>query len=354
MADRLLPPLHPIPLKRSFRKHPERFGKGAIEGVAGPESANNAAVQSGFIPLLTLGIPTTPTFALFLAALLIHGIHTGPMLLTDHPDLFWGVIISMYLGNIMLVILNLPLIKMWVKILDIPYGLLAPLILAFCLIGSLAESSKTGDAFVMLIFGIIGYLMRKFEYEPAPMIIAFILTPVLELNFRQSMIISQREFQYLLYKPDFFGVLGHGGCALSVGRTPEKQDAEAETRCGGVVTRRKEMAERSDKKAEAAFFHPDLLEIPEKGLPYLKGYRCRQCGKIWFPKFARCPNPDCWSDELEVIPLSRRGRIYSATDVFIGQPSMRQYMPLSVGYVDLPEGIRIFAQLDGETRQLPV
>ena len=102
------------------------------------------------------------------------------------------------------------------------------------------------------------------------------------------------------------------------------------------------------KQAETAFFHPDLLEIPEKGLPYLKGYRCRQCGKIWFPKFGRCPNPDCWSDELEAIPLSRRGRIYSATDLFIGQPSMRQYMPLSVGYVDFPEGIRIFAQLDGE------
>jgi benzoylsuccinyl-CoA thiolase BbsA subunit len=109
------------------------------------------------------------------------------------------------------------------------------------------------------------------------------------------------------------------------------------------------MADRvnKDKQENIAFFHPDLLEIPETGLPYLKGYRCKQCGKIWFPKFAHCPNPDCWSDEMEVIPLSRRGRIYSATDVFIGQPSMRQYMPLSVGYVDLPEGIRIFAQLEG-------
>jgi putative tricarboxylic transport membrane protein len=188
-------------IEKKLSKEPERFGHGAIEGVAGPESANNAAVQSGFIPLMTLGIPTTPTFALFLAALLIHGIHTGPMLLTDHSDLFWGVIISMYLGNIMLVILNLPLIKMWVKILEIPYGLLAPLILAFCLIGSLAESSKTGDAFVMLIFGIMGYLMRKFEYEPAPMIIAFILTPVLELNFRQSMIISHGSFKIFLTNP---------------------------------------------------------------------------------------------------------------------------------------------------------
>jgi putative tricarboxylic transport membrane protein len=188
-------------IEKKLSKHPERFGQGAIEGVAGPESANNAAVQSGFIPLLTLGIPTTPTFALFLAALLIHGIHTGPMLLTEHSDLFWGVIISMYLGNIMLVILNLPLIKMWVKVLEIPYGLLAPLILAFCLVGALAESSKTGDAFVMLIFGVIGYLMRKFEYEPSPMIIAFILTPVLELNFRQSMIISHGSFKIFFTSP---------------------------------------------------------------------------------------------------------------------------------------------------------
>jgi len=105
---------------------------------------------------------------------------------------------------------------------------------------------------------------------------------------------------------------------------------------------------KKEKGEEITFFHSDLLEIPEKGPPYLKGYRCRGCGKIWFPKFTPCPNPDCWSDEMEVIPLSRRGRIYSATDVFIGQPSMREHMPLILGYVDLPEGIRIFAQLEGE------
>jgi uncharacterized OB-fold protein len=105
---------------------------------------------------------------------------------------------------------------------------------------------------------------------------------------------------------------------------------------------------QKDKQEDTVFFHPDLLEIPEKAPPYLKGYRCRRCGKIWFPKFMPCPNPDCWSDEMDAIPLSRRGKIYSATDIFIGQPSMRQYSPLIVGYVDLPEGIRIFAQLDGE------
>jgi uncharacterized OB-fold protein len=102
------------------------------------------------------------------------------------------------------------------------------------------------------------------------------------------------------------------------------------------------------KEDEIAFFHPDLLEIPQTGPPHLKGYRCKRCAKIWFPKFIPCPNPDCWSEDMEVIPLSRKGRIYSATDVYIGQPSMREYMPLIVGYVDLPEGIRIFAQLEGE------
>jgi putative tricarboxylic transport membrane protein len=197
----IIAPFASYSVEKKVSKRPERFGTGAIEGVAGPEAANNAAVQSGFIPLLTLGIPTTPTFALFLAALLIHGIHSGPMLLTEHPDLFWGVIISMYFGNIMLLILNLPLIRMWVEVLKIPYSLLAPLVLAFCLIGSVAESGKVGDTFVMLVFGIIGYLMRKFGYEPAPMIIAFILTPVLELNFRQSMIISHGSFGIFFSKP---------------------------------------------------------------------------------------------------------------------------------------------------------
>jgi uncharacterized OB-fold protein len=105
---------------------------------------------------------------------------------------------------------------------------------------------------------------------------------------------------------------------------------------------------KKEKDDGGAFFHPDLLEIPETGLPYLKGYRCKECGKIWFPKFIPCPNPDCWSEDMEVIPLSRKGKIYSATDVYIGQPSMREYMPLIVGYVDLPEGIRIFAQLEGK------
>jgi putative tricarboxylic transport membrane protein len=187
-------------LEKKISKHPEKFGKGAIEGVAAPESANNAAAQTGFIPLLTLGIPISPVFALVFAALLIHGIHPGPLLIANSPQVFWGVVASMYIGNTILLILNLPLIKMWVKVLEIPYGLLFPLILIFCLVGALS-GNKIGDIYVMLFFGIVGYLMKKFEYEPAPMIIAFILSPILELNLRQSLILSGGSFGIFFTKP---------------------------------------------------------------------------------------------------------------------------------------------------------
>jgi putative tricarboxylic transport membrane protein len=197
-------------LEKKISKHPERFGKGAIEGVAGPESANNAAAQAGFIPLLTLGIPVSPAFALVFAALLVHGIHPGPLLLAKAPSVFWGVVISMYVGNMILLILNLPLIRMWVKVLAIPYGLLFPLILIFCLVGALSDN-KIGDVFVMLIFGISGYLMRKFDYEPAPMVIAFILSPILELNLRQSLILSGGSFAIFFTKPISLG------CLIAVG-----------------------------------------------------------------------------------------------------------------------------------------
>jgi len=187
-------------IEKKISKNPEKFGKGAIEGVASPESANNAAAQAGFIPLLTLGIPISPAFALVFAALVVHGVHPGPMLLAKNPEVFWGVVISMYIGNIILLVLNLPLIKMWVKVLEIPYGLLFPIILIFCLVGALSDN-KIGDVFVMVIFGVIGYLMKKFEYEPAPMVIAFILSPILELNLRQSLILSGGSFGIFFSKP---------------------------------------------------------------------------------------------------------------------------------------------------------
>jgi len=195
-------------IEKKISKHPERFGKGAIEGVAGPESANNAAAQAGFVPLLTLGIPVSPAFALVFAALLVHGIH--PLFLAKAPNVFWGVVISMYVGNMILLVLNLPLIRMWVKVLAIPYGLLFPLILIFCLVGALSDN-KVGDVFVMIIFGIFGYLMKKFDYEPAPMVIAYILSPILELNLRQSLILSGGSFAIFFAKPISLG------CLIAVG-----------------------------------------------------------------------------------------------------------------------------------------
>jgi putative tricarboxylic transport membrane protein len=197
-------------VEKKISKYPERFGKGAIQGVAGPESANNAAAQSGFVPLLTLGIPVSPAFALVFAALLVHGVHPGPMLMIKNADVFWGVVISMYIGNIFLLILNLPLIRIWVKVLTIPYGLLFPLILVFCLIGALSDN-KLGDVLVMIIFGILGYMMKKFDYEPAPMVIAFVLSPILELNLRQSLILSGGSFSIFFAKPISLG------CLIAVG-----------------------------------------------------------------------------------------------------------------------------------------
>jgi putative tricarboxylic transport membrane protein len=197
-------------IEKKMSKRPERLGKGAIEGVAGPESANNAAAQAGFIPLLTLGIPVSPAFALVLAALLVHGIQPGPLFLTKAPNVFWCFVISMYVGNMILLVLNLPLIRMWVKVLATPYGLLFPLILIFCLIGALSDN-KVGDVFVMIIFGIFGYLMKKFDYEPAPMVIAFILSPILELNLRQSLILSGGSFDIFFAKPISLG------CLIAVG-----------------------------------------------------------------------------------------------------------------------------------------
>jgi putative tricarboxylic transport membrane protein len=188
-------------LEKRISKHPERFGKGAIEGVAGPETANNAATSSAFIPMLTLGIPPNPVMALVMAALLCHGLQPGPLLLVKSPEVFWAVITSMYVGNVMLVILNLPLIGIWVKLLKVPYAVLFPLILLFCLIGSYSTSANYEEVIIMIIFGVIGYLMRKFEYDPVPLVFAFILTPLLERSFRQSLAMSHGGFMIFLRPP---------------------------------------------------------------------------------------------------------------------------------------------------------
>jgi putative tricarboxylic transport membrane protein len=188
-------------VEKKFSKHPEEFGKGAIEGVAGPETANNAAAGGAFIPLLILGIPPNAVMAVLLGALIIQGVAPGPTLISDHPDIFWGVIASMYVGNVMLLLLNLPLISIWVKVLKVPYGILMPLILLFCLIGSFSLSNNIYDVVIMVIFGIVGYILRKFEYEEAPLVLAFILGPIMETAFRRSLIMSDGEFSIFWTRP---------------------------------------------------------------------------------------------------------------------------------------------------------
>jgi len=191
-------------VEKRICKHPEKFGSGAIEGVASPESANNAASQGAFIPLLTLGIPANVVMAILLGALMIQGIKPGPLLIKNHPDLFWGVIGSMYIGNLMLLILNLPLIGIWVKILKIPYPILFPLILLFCLIGSYSLNNNVVEMMIMILFGIVGYLMKKFAYEGAPLILAFVLSPLFENALRQSLIMSHGSFMIFLTRPISF------------------------------------------------------------------------------------------------------------------------------------------------------
>jgi putative tricarboxylic transport membrane protein len=194
-------------VEKVVSKNPEKFGRGAIEGVASPEAANNAAASAGFVPMLTLGIPVTPTYAILLGALMLHGIIPGPMLMTAHPDLFWGFVASMYIGNVMLLVLNLPLIGLWVRVLRVPYPILFPLILLFSLIGAYAINNSTVDVGTMLFWGVLGYLMRKFEYEPAPFIMAFVLSPMLERSLRRSLVFSDGQFIIFFTHPISLGCL---------------------------------------------------------------------------------------------------------------------------------------------------
>jgi len=194
-------------LEKRISKHPEEFGKGAIEGVAAPEAANNSAAQGAFIPLLTLGIPSNVVMAILLGALMIHNITPGPMLVKEHPQLFWGVISSMYMGNIMLLVLNLPLIGLWVQLLRVPYAILFPLILYICLIGAYVINNSVIDVTIMLLCGVVGYLMRKFEYEPAPLVLAYVLAPMLENALRQSLILSGGSFGIFMARPISAGCL---------------------------------------------------------------------------------------------------------------------------------------------------
>ena len=188
-------------VEKRLSKTPERFGKGAIEGVAGPEAANNAASSGTLIPLLSLGIPPNTNMALLMGALIIHGLRPGPLLLTEHPDVFWGIVTSMYTGNVMLLVLNLPLIPLWVKVLKVPYYLMFPLIFLFCIIGIYSVNNNYMDIVVMGIFGLAGYVMRKFEFEPAPLVLAFVLGERFEEAVRQSLIFSRGDLAIFFRRP---------------------------------------------------------------------------------------------------------------------------------------------------------
>jgi len=188
-------------VERRISKHPERFGHGAIEGVAGPESANNAATSGAFVPMLALGLPSGAVPAIMLAAMMIHGIAPGPLLMQQQPQLFWAVIASMYVGNLVLLILNLPLVGIFVNILRIPYGYLYPALLAFATIGVYAVNNSVVDVWIMAAAGLVGYILRKLEFEIAPIILGLVLAPMLELNFRQSLAMSAGDYAIFFTRP---------------------------------------------------------------------------------------------------------------------------------------------------------
>ena len=188
-------------IEKRLSRHPEKFGKGAIEGVAGPESANNSATAGAFIPLLSLGLPSNIVMALFIGALLIHGVQPGPLFMKNYPELFWGVVASMYVGNAMLLILNLPLIGIWVRLLRVPYVILYPLILLFCLIGVYSINNNIVEIFIMVIAGVAGLALRRLGFDSAPFLLALVLGPMMESSLRQALLISRGSFAIFFTRP---------------------------------------------------------------------------------------------------------------------------------------------------------
>jgi putative tricarboxylic transport membrane protein len=197
----VLGPFASYTIEKKLAKRPERFGRGAIEGVAGPESANNAGAQTAFIPLLTLGIPPNAVMALMVGAMTIHGIIPGPLVMTKSPDLFWGMIVSMWLGNLMLLVINLPLIGVWVRLLKVPYRLMYPAILIFCCIGMYSINNSSEDVILTAIFGLFGYALYKFGFEPAPLLLGFVLGKLMEEKLRQAMILARGNLATFVERP---------------------------------------------------------------------------------------------------------------------------------------------------------
>jgi putative tricarboxylic transport membrane protein len=209
----VLAPFASYTLEKKLADDPTRFGKGAIEGVAGPEAANNAGAQTAFIPLLTLGIPPNAVMALMVGAMTIHGIIPGPQVMTKRPDLFWGMVASMWVGNLLLLIINLPLIRLWVKLLTVPYRLMFPAILLFCCIGIYSINNSPTDVYFIAFFGFVGYALIKFGLEPAPMLLGFVLGKLMEEKLRQALVLSRGSFMTFVERPVAAGLLL---CALAV------------------------------------------------------------------------------------------------------------------------------------------
>ena len=207
-------------LEKNVARPPRTFGEGDIRGVAAPESANNAGAQTSFIPMLTLGIPSNPTMAMMIGALMIHGIAPGPRVMTDRPAMFWGLIASMWIGNLMLVVLNLPMVGIWVKLLRVPYRLLFPTIIVFCCIGAYTINNRPFDLYVMAFFAVFGYLALKLDCEPAPLILGFVLGPMMEENLRRALLISRGDPMVFLREPISLGFLVAAALLLLVVAAP--------------------------------------------------------------------------------------------------------------------------------------
>jgi putative tricarboxylic transport membrane protein len=207
-------------MERRLSKHPERFGQGAIEGVAGPESANNAASEGALVPMLALGVPTGPIPAVLLAALMVHGITPGPLFIKEQPAIFWGLIASMYLGNLILLLLNLPLVGIFVNFLRIPYRILYPTILLFCIVGVYAVNSSLVDVGIMAVMGLLGYLLRKLDFEIAPIVLGVVLAPILEFSFRQALAMSDGQYAIFFQRPISVTFLGVGLLMILLGLKP--------------------------------------------------------------------------------------------------------------------------------------
>ena len=214
-------------LEKKLSKEPEKFGHGMVQGVAAPEAANNASAQAGFIPMLSLGIPPNAIMAMMIGAMMIHGIAPGPQIIDKQPALFWGLVASMWLGNALLVVLNLPLIWLWVRLLTIPYRVLFPAIIIFCCIGCYSLKNNLSDVVIMAIFGVIGYGLRKLRFEPAPLLLGFILGPMLEENFRRSMLISDGDLSVFVTRPISAGFLAVSAALLMMVLVPSMKRTRA-------------------------------------------------------------------------------------------------------------------------------